>query len=406
MSYLKASYLLSDETQIPPFVLGAFLSRSIFKGNYIYTESSFREGDYSEMAIGPYKNEYLLKLNFVSSPFSWQLVNTVETAFKAKLFIENDLNLSKERFFYQLYLKIIKCPWNDSSNNLTDEKKSFIRGFMEIRGSIDATANYVSQDYFYDDEKELKKYKILVDACSIPYYVLNINFRNLQKQYYEDNKKRNTQFRLNSRWYMKNIGMYNDYKIDVYANTHSSKDKIIVDGLLSYFDIEEPKYNLNKGIDNKFNFYLHNILHKQLSEEEILSLRKNLGYDSSTASVRDSSLAELVRLLDPDECVCCKNLYDINDRTFTHKRTNRPYFEVHHVISLGDNKELDDENNLVKLCPVCHSCLKRGTGIESEQKHLIGLILENSSKALNFSKNIFNCDDLDILIDKIYANLK
>ena len=97
----------------------------------------------------------------------------------------------------------------------------------------------------------------------------------------------------------------------------------------------------------------------------------------------------MVRLLEPDECVCCKNLYNINDRTFTHKRTNRPYFEIHHVISLGNNRELDDENNLVKLCPVCHGCLKRGTGLESDQKELIAHILENSDKALIFCQNMF-----------------
>lgn len=131
-----------------------------------------------------------------------------------------------------------------------------------------------------------------------------------------------------------------------------------------------------------------------------------MGYDTEIVQLRDPSLAGFVRFYDPDECVACKNLYKLKDRTFTHKKTNKPYFEIHHVISLGNDKELDDENNLVKLCPVCHGCLKRGTGVEAEQKEIIKRILENSPKALNFSKNIFDCDDIDILVDKIYSNLK
>lgn len=405
MSYLKVSYLL-ETANVPPFVLGAFFNRSIFESNYIYTEACFKKSDYSLINLEEYKSIYLDKLNSISFPFVWQIINTSDKMFKARIFIENDLNLDKERFFFSLYYNTINnCLWI-SDEHFNNEKKDFIRGYMEPRGSIDTTASYISQDYYSNSPFETKKYKILTDFCNVPYYVLNINFRDLQKQFYEGTRKRNTQFRLHSKWYMKHIGMLNDYKISIYSNTHSSPDKIIKKDLISYFDIEEPNYSLNNGIDDRFNFYAHNILGRALTEQEINLLRQNLGYVSQITPLRDSSLAELVRLLEPDECVCCKNLYNINDRTFIHKRTNRPYFEIHHVISLGNNRELDDENNLVKLCPVCHTCLKRGTGLETDQKRLIGKILENSNKALNFSKNIFNCEDRNILIDKIYANLR
>lgn len=405
MSYFKVSYLL-ENLDIPPFVLGAFFSRSIFRGDYIYTECSFKSSKYSTLHLGDYKETYLSKLNLVSAPFVWQLKRTSSTNFKAILAIENDLNLDEERFFYKLYYKTVStCPWI-TSNELNEEKKWFIRGFMEIRGAIDTNRPLIAQDYYYNNLFETKKYKILADFCNVPYYVLNLNFRNLQRQYYEGIKQRNTQFRINSIWYMKHIGMLNDYKIDIYANTHCSAENIRTEGLVSYFSVEEPNYNLNNGVDNRFNFYLHNILHRPLSLQEINTLRQNLGYDSQSTSPRDISLVDLIRKLDPDECVSCKDLYNIKDRTFTHKKTSKPYFEIHHVISLGNNRELDDENNLVKLCPVCHGCLKRGTGIEAEQKEIIRRILENSPKAFNFSKNIFDCDDKDILVDKIYANLK
>ncbi len=405
MSYFKVSYLLKNQ-DIPSFVLGAFMSRSIIESNYIFTEASFKASKFTNIDLSNYKQTYLNKLNKVSFPFVWELVNTSENVFKAKLKIENDLSLTKERFFYKLYYSVItNFSWL-SDNELNDKKKYFIRGFIEPRGSVDTTALYISQDYYYDDLFETKKYKILTDFCDVPYYVLNLNFRDLQRQYYKGVNQRNTQFRINSKWYMKHIGMLNDYKIDIFANCHSTSDRIVNNDIVSYFNLEEPRYNLRNGVDDRFNFYVHNILHRDLTEQEINSLRQNLGYDSQTQQLRDSSLPELVRFLEPDECVCCKNLYNINDRTFIHKRTNRPYFEIHHVISLGNNKELDDENNLVKLCPVCHTCLKRGTGLESDQKRLISLILENSSKALSFSENIFDCDNRDILIEKIYSNLK
>jgi len=409
MSYLKVSYLLENK-DIPPFVLGAFFSRSIFDSNYIYTEASSGAGNKpDELAIAKFKsnkNNYLEKLNKASYPFVWELVNTSDTVFKAKLIIENDLNLTKEGFFYKLYFGLVTERSWINSKKLNNEKKSFIRGLFELRGSIDTTATYISQDYFSDGPFELKKYKILADFCNVPYYVLNLNFRNLQKQFYEKINQRNTQFRINSKWYMKHIGMMDDFKVDKFANSHSSKDKIIQVGDISYFDIEEPNYNKTTGVDNKFNFYAQNILQRNLTKEEIKALRETIGYDSKSKQLRDPSLKEFVRLYEPDECVCCKNLYNIKDRTFTHKRTNRPYFEIHHVISLGKDKELDDENNLVKLCPVCHGCLKQGTGLESEQKTLIGRILDNSSKALTFCQNIFDCTDRQSLIDKIFAKLK
>lgn len=405
MNYIKVSYLLENQ-DIPPFVLGAFISRSIVTEDYIFTEAAFRAGNFSNVDLPSYKQTYLNKLNKVSFPFVWELVNTSDGIFKARLQLENDLNLNKERFFYKLYYSTISHSSWLNDTQLNDKKKYFIRGFIEPRGSVDTTASYISQDYFYDDLFETKKYKILTDCCNVPYYVLNLNFRDLQRQYYEGTNRRNTQFRINSKWYMKHIGMLNDYKVSTFANCHSTIEKIIKSDIISYFNLEEPQYNLRTGVDDRFNFYVHNILHRDLNEQEINSLRQSLGYNSSNLSLRDPSLPELVRFLEPDECVCCKNLYNINDRTFIHKRTNRPYFEIHHVISLGNNRELDDENNLVKLCPVCHTCLKRGSGLETEQKKLISLILENSNKALVFSKNIFDCDDKELLIEKIYSNLK
>ena len=121
MSYFKVSYLLKNQ-DIPPFVLGSFVSRSMIEENYISTEASFKASRFSSIELSSYKQLYLDKLNNISFPFVWELVNTSEDVFKAKLRIENDLALTKERFFYKLYYSIItNFPWL-SDNELNDQK--------------------------------------------------------------------------------------------------------------------------------------------------------------------------------------------------------------------------------------------------------------------------------------------
>jgi hypothetical protein len=66
---------------------------------------------------------------------------------------------------------------------------------MENRGSIDTTRPLIAIDYFYNSKYDVDKAKILYDFMCVPLNVMNINFRELQKQYL-DGKKRNTQFRL------------------------------------------------------------------------------------------------------------------------------------------------------------------------------------------------------------------
>ena len=122
-------------------------------------------------------------------------------------------------------------------------------------------------------------------------------------------------------------------------------------------------------------------------------------------NIRNAALVETIRYLTPDECACCKNRYRIEDRSYINRKTGRYYFEIHHVISLGNNKELDDENNMVKLCPACHRALKRGSGTEVEQKELIKEIFSNVPQTLVFAKHFFDTEDLDAVVDMTYKKL-
>ena len=103
--------------------------------------------------------------------------------------------------------------------------------------------------------------------------------------------------------------------------------------------------------------------------------------------------------------MCCKDKYDIADRSYINRTTGIYYFEIHHVISLGNNMKLDDENNMVKLCPTCHRTLKRGSGTEQEQKELIKAIFKNAPNTYEFAKHFFNTDDYDEVVKLTYLSL-
>lgn len=407
-----SSFLNQD---IPPFILGAFFSRIIFStdSKYICTTTSFRQGVKAEFSdFEQYIPKYIEQLNIICAPFSfWSLTKDIPVEMKIEkrstgvFILNNDLNLNHESFYNKLYTKLVStCSWI-LEDGFSESKRMFVSGFMELRGSIDTSGKYISQDYFFESRFELKKARILIDYCSVPVEVLNSNFRELQKQYYTGENQRNTQFRINIYWYMANIGIINEYKAKVYEDNYSPEGKFQRGNFTFYniYDLRIPKTN---QLEERLSFYSGHIYDKSISENDIKSLRNFLKFDSETKTLRNAEIVELVRLFTDDICASCKDKYNILDRTFIHRKTNRPYLEIHHVISLGKNGDLDDENNLVKLCPVCHDCLKKSIGLESEQKEIIKKVLDNSPQVLDFSKHIFDTDNQEIIISKIYENLK
>lgn len=151
-------------------------------------------------------------------------------------------------------------------------------------------------------------------------------------------------------------------------------------------------------------YYSNNIFGRELSNNDIKALRKELNFDSATdekSFKRDLGLIEIIRMNTPDECACCKTT-----TTYTNKNTGKQSFEYHHVISLGKNHELDDENNIVKLCPTCHRALKRGAAPKQDQIAAIKKILDNRPNVKDFAKHIFDTSDDTVLIEKIWEHLK
>lgn len=419
MSLLKVSDFFKND--IPPLLLGAFFSRRVFSrdNKYIFVYTSYRESQKvhaEHIQFDTYNDEYISVLNEHSAPYNhWvtkeeaiqnTTINSNELRGQAFFVLENDLNINKESFYNKLYSKIVSsCDWL-FDETLNDDKRSFIRGYMELRGSIDTTAAYIAQDYFYDSLFEIKKARLLVDYLSIPYHVVNINFRELQHQYYSGICTRNTQFRLNIWWYMENIGVLNGYKAEVFALSRNLSLPFSRDGVYFFHNDEHRQNTNNNLLDERLNFYSTKVFSKDISTDDVLKMRTELGFDENRpTNIRNAALVETIRYLTPDECACCKNRYRIEDRSYINRKTGRYYFEIHHVISLGNNKELDDENNMVKLCPACHRALKRGSGTEVEQKELIKEIFSNVPQTLVFAKHFFDTEDLDAVVDMTYKKL-
>ena len=416
---ITISYILTNE--ISPFILGCLFSKiNMEKGNIIKIKYTYRKSKYfPSISSDDNDNKFILAreqtkktINNICKPYNyWQTHNDSKDIAKTEIVfhIRNDLNLSKTTITRRIYKKIFEsCEWIFDTQ-LNNSKKEFIAGFMESRGSIDTGRPYITQDYFFDDLFELKRVKLLDDFLNIPTNKTNINFRETQEQFVKNVNKRNTQYRINIFWYSYHIGIINPYKLAILKYCRKNIIKEHSKNGFVYLEYFESNQNIkyNDFVDSRLNFYANNIFRKKLSHQDISKIRKQLELSSEEnyKQRRNREIVETVRLATDDSCDSCKNEYDISNRTFIHKRTNRPYFEIHHVISLGNNHELDEIENLSKLCPVCHTALKKSLSSENTQIEIIKKILQNNQIVKEFCSNFYDTDEINTLASNIQKNL-
>ncbi|WP_187909020.1 HNH endonuclease signature motif containing protein [Helicobacter pylori] len=401
---------------IDPFNLGVLLSRFQIKNGCIYGVCSYRASKF----ISGYeesKARVLNALNTLSAHPIWQSNQESVTKIKGTFvfILENDLHLDENAFYKKLLNLLIDNDFFNRShlmNLMTPNQKRFLSGFFESRGSIDAQRNFLTSDYFFHSPLEFNKFHYLIDFFTIPSEVLNFNFRELQPEYAQGINQRNAQFRIYLDWYLHHIGLFNPYKARIAE--HVFKTTLIYDGI--YYKLNYPpttKYHGN-GFTERAHFYLNNVYQQDLDKKRIKELREQLGLiQNSEEFKRDSKIINFYRLSTPNVCNACCDDYDIKERSFLSlplyqitQRSDSYYTEIHHVISLGKNKELDVLENLAKLCPTCHRALKKGASAEGFQKRLIRNILNRNKGNLEFAQLRFETDNFLTLIDKIYESLK
>ncbi|GAA6917695.1 hypothetical protein HpHNI93_02350 [Helicobacter pylori] len=213
-------------------------------------------------------------------------------------------------------------------------------------------------------------------------------------------------------WYLYHIGLFNPYKARIAE--HVFKTTLVRDGI--YYKLNYPpttKYHGN-SFTERAHFYLKSVYQQDLDDKSIEKLREQLGLiQNSEEFKRDSKIINFYRLSTPNVCSACCDDYDIKERSFLSlplykitQRSDSYYTEIHHVISLGKDRELDVLENLTKLCPACHRALKKGSSEEEFQKSLIRNILNRNKDNLEFAQLRFETDDFLTLINRVYESLK
>ncbi|WQX36377.1 HNH endonuclease [Helicobacter pylori] len=401
---------------IDPFNLGVLLSRFQIKNGCIYGVCSYRASKFIP-GYEESKTQVLNALNTLSAHQIWQSNQERVTKIKGTFvfILENDLLLDENAFYKKLLNSLIDNDFFNRShlmNLMTPNQQRFLSGFFESRGSIDTQRNFLTLDYFFHSPLEFNKFYYLIDHFTIPNEALNFNFRELQPEHAQGINQRNAQFRIYLDWYLHHIGLFNPYKAKIAE--HVFKTTLVNDN--GYYKLSYPprtKYHGN-GFTERAHFYLKNVYQQDLDDKSIEKLRERLGFiQDSEEFKRDSKIINFYRLSTPNVCSACCDDYDIKERSFLSlplyqitQRSDSYYTEIHHVISLGKNQELDVLENLAKLCPTCHRALKKGASAEGFQKRLIGKILKRNKGNLEFAQLRFETDDFLTLIDKVYESLK
>ncbi|WQZ98979.1 HNH endonuclease [Helicobacter pylori] len=398
---------------IDPFNLGVLLSRFQIKNGCIYGVCSYKASK-SVHGYEESKVPVLNALNTLSVHPIWQSNQESVTKIKGTFvfILENDLHLDENAFYKKLLNLIIDNDFFNRSHSMTPNQKRFLSGFFESRGSIDTQRNFLTSDYFFHSPLEFKKFHYLIDFFNISSEALNFNFRELQPEYAQGINQRNAQFRIYLNWYLHHIGLFNPYKARIAE--HVFKTTLVGDGI--YYKLKDRPKTEYRGnsFTERAHFYLKSVHQQDLDKKSIERLREQLGWiQKSEEFKRDSKIINFYRISTPNVCSACCGDYDIKERSFIslplYQITQKPdsyYTEIHHVISLGKNKELDVLENLAKLCPTCHRALKKGASAEGFQKRLIGKILKRNKDNLEFAQLRFETDNLPTLINRIHESLK
>ncbi len=401
---------------IDPFNLGVLLSRFQIKNGCIYGVCSYKASKF----VHGYKEskvQVLNALNTLSVHPIWRFNQEKVTKIKGTFvfILENDLHLDENSFYKKLLNSLIDNDFFNRSHSMTPNQRLFLSGFFESRGSIDTQRNFLTSDYFFHSPLEFKKFHYLIDFFNIPSEALNFNFRELQPEYAQGINQRNAQFRIYLDWYLHHIGLFNRYK----AQIASVKLKTALirerDNGIYYKLRDRPKTEYRgNSFTERAHFYLKSVYQQDLDDKSIEKLREQLGWIQKCEEFRrDSKIINFYRISTPNVCSACCGDYDIKERSFIslplYKITQNPdsyYTEIHHVISLGKDKELDVLANLAKLCPACHRALKKGSSEEEFQKRLIRNILNRNKDNLEFAQLRFETDDFLTLINRICESLK
>lgn len=333
----------------------------------------------------------------------WSGLNFLMSSPGHHIFSLSIRNIPSDRIAAILYRKIQQKRGDNISDNQFEQ--SLLLALFGLRGSPDLTTKLYAVDIPRDIQSSIYLdlvFKLLTNISDLNQ--LNLNFRELQNQFLSGKNQRNTQIRINLKWLSERLNytiLFNDYKTKILQNLHIQ------------ISAQDYRQSIEHGFVERLLLYKNTVipeLDQNNTSVRIQALRNKLGFSANEdlieGSRRSSAIVKIARCLYPDECVCCKNDYNIHDRTFK-KRNGEYYLEIHHVISFASDSLGDQIDNLVKLCPACHRALTKDRAPEDYQKQLIRNILNNSNNAYEYVKNINpNSSNISDDVDFVYSRLR
>lgn len=373
-------------------LLVAFANAKPCADGYII-ESSYKSGKYEAY---PLTREIYQANNILLSQYTGLAFQLNKTKHQ---FIVKSIK-GCDDFFAQIYRRIQQKRFETHiSDNAFED--TILLSFFALRGSPDFKMNFYSLDLLRSvvSSKYLDNlFNLLTNLSDLRQ--LNLNFRELQEQFVSGESKRNTQFRINLRYFNDRVGTQlakiNQYKADILKH-----NQVIIQ------DKKIAQEN-NKTFVERIIFYTSKVLNQYKTRREIEQLREKLGfeYDNGIDDKihRNQGIVQYVRVYFPDECAACKQDYAIADRSFKYRRSHRYYMEVHHCISFSADSTCDQIDNLVKLCPACHRALTKNRADESYQRRLISQIFDNVPTAKNFCLNFVENEQQ--AVDFVYERLR
>lgn len=264
-----------------------------------------------------------------------------------------------------------------------------------LRGSPDTKFGFYSVDIKNLDPQYAENIQKLLFSSDKLLNRLNLNFRQLQPQFVAGTNMRNTQIRVNLKWFYDSV-MFDNGHLNPYKKAVLDKN---IESL--------GETRLSHTFEDRLIFFQEKIIGRDYTKEERDQLRKELKFltqadeqdDGGEFVARNQKIIAYARETFDDVCVGCSDEYPIESRSFLMQRNNRFYFEVNHVISYSsDSKAVDVLDNLVKLCATCHRALTPNRAHVELQKSIISKML-NSRDAVatfvtsrNLTKGLTNVD--------------
>lgn len=311
----------------------------------------------------------------------------------------NEMQISLDDFLNTVYEKIIVLLNKLPANYPLDEEIAL--AMFLLRGSADFNRRFYSLDLKNPTPRYVDNiFKLLLSSNHL-IERLNLNFRELQPQFASGEMERNTQIRINLKWFYDNV-------IVKYPDINKYKTSVLkinirnLGELHAYYTFEE-----------RLIFYRQKILGRKLSKKEINALRQDLEFrepieiaPENKFSLRNQKIVAFARETFADVCVGCGDQYDIKHRSFLMPRNNRYYFEVNHVIAYAnDSDAVDVLDNLVKLCPVCHRALTPHRAFPDLQRHIIENMLKSRPEVGKFVSSMMPAN-YKSPIDYVFDSLK